>query len=979
MTCAALRGKVALWGTVFLMMMASGTVWAFKEEPNLSALNIPLPAETEVPQWTATTAAESPFTSATAFEARLGTQWNYWWNESTGTPHQVWGPGYQASATPVLDAEQAEFLAREFIRANAGLFGTNGENLVLLGASNALGKWSVVFGQLHEGIPVVGGRAHVVMMESGRIYNFGSDIYRGIEISTNPATSALEAVTAAQQAIGFVEGRDSVLDQGSLVVVPDPTGGVLTYHLAYENKVRVEEPFGAWKTTVDANTGEILGRWNEIQLFDYFGNTRGDIEDWGYCDGEQDLPVVNQNVTVSGVGTAVSDANGDFSINSGSGGDRGISSEFRGPWLNVNNQAGSDATFNGTISADTFFQIHWDDGNAQDDERDTFLHGNRAHDWIKWVDPALTQADYSMPARVSINSSCNAYWDGNSINFYRAQGGCGNTGQMGDVIYHEYAHGITQWTYPGGNSCDNGESGSDTYSMMVSDADPIMGEGFYLNNCSSGIRTCDNNMQYPEDYQGGDCHGNAQIICGVWWDIWQELLTTMSMEEVKEFLLPLWHFSRKNTFPNTFPDQVFQIFVTDDDDGNLDNGTPHYDAICVGADNHGFDCPEILEGVIIQHVPLDCTEDENVPFDVEATIFSTVSSIDPTKTKLYYSIDGGGFTEVLMTDQGEDLWTAQIPGQPQPTDISYYISAEDMDGNTRTSPPNAPLVTHDFAVAWLFDPFEAPSGWTVGDTGDDATTGVWERVDPVPTIAQPGDDVTNQGTDCWVTGQQQSGQGDGFNDVDDGKTTLLSPAYNLAGATEARVRYFKWYSNDQGNAPGEDFWIVQVRNDGGPWTDIENTNVSNNDWDEFEVDLITLFGGSVGNVEFKFIASDEGTGSLVEAAVDDFKLFVVQGSSSTGEVGRTLVYRLNEATPNPFNPSTTIRFEVPEQVHASVKIYSVDGRMVRNLLDNTVEPGRYNLAWDSRDDTGRPVSAGVYYYVLDAGSFRSTRQMVLLK
>jgi Zn-dependent metalloprotease len=922
------------------------------------------------------TAAESPYTSAANFEASLGSQWKYWWNEATGTPHQVWGPGYQASAGFVLDAEQAESIAREFIRSNAGLFGTDGYNLVLKSASNGMGKWGLVFDQMHDGIPVQGGRAHVVMTESGRIYNFGSDVYRGIEISLNPAMSSLQAVNAAQRAIGFVEGRDKVVDEGSLVVVPDPTGGVVTYHLAYENKLEVNTPFGRWRSTVDANTGAILGRWNEIQFFDYFGNTRGDIEDFGYCDGEQDRAVPNQDITITGVGGVTSDENGDFSLSSGSGGDRNISAELRGPWLNVNNQAGSDAQFNGTISADTFFQMHWNDGNAQDDERDTYLHGNRSHDWIKWVDPAMTQADYSMPANVSLNQTCNAYWDGYGINFFREGGGCGNTGRMGDVVYHEYAHGITQWTY-GDNSCDNGESGSDVFMMMVQDADPIVGEGFYLNNCTSGIRTCDNNYQYPQDY-GGSCHFNGQIICGVWWDLWQELLATMPQQEVKEFLLPLWHFSRKNTHPNSFPDQVLAIFVTDDDDGNLDNGTPNYDAICVGASNHNFECPEILVGVIIQHVPLDCTEDETGPYDIEATIYSTVSTIDPSTAKVHYSVDGGGFVEVLMQDQGSDVWLAQIPGQTQPADISYYISAEDMVGNTRTSPPDAPVTTHDFAVAWLFDPFEAPSGWTVGDVGDNATTGIWVRVDPVPTSAQPGDDHTTLGTDCWVTGQHTSG-GDGSNDIDGGKTTLLSPAYNLTGATEARAHYYKWYSNSEGNNPNSDTWIVQARNNGGAWVDVENTMVSTNAWVEFEVDLLALFGGSVGTVEFKFIASDEGASSLVEAAVDDFCLLVVQGSAGAGEVGRTLVYRLNEATPNPFNPQTTIRFQVPERVRASLKIYSVDGRMVRNLLDNTVEAGSYTLAWDSRDDAGRPVSAGVYYYVLDAGSFRATRQMVIVR
>jgi hypothetical protein len=961
------------------VLFLGGAAEAFQPVADVGDLVIPLPAERAIPQWRTMDAASSPNPAAVAFETRVGGSWRFWWNEATGTAHQAWGTGYQAATGLVTDAAEAERIAREWIRANADLLGTSGEDLETVSVAHGLGKWGIVFRQVYEGLPVLGGRAHVVMTETGRIYNFGSDAYPGIDISTEPVLTKEEALGIAQRSVGFVAGRDEVRLEGELVVIPDPTGGVVTHHLAYRNQVRVEDPLGVWTTYVDAHTGDILGRWNEIQFVDFQGNSRGDIEDFSYCDGSFQRPVANQNISISGVGSTTTDANGDFTVPYGGTDPKTISAEFLGPYLNVNNQAGPDASFTGTITPGQFFQIDWNDGNSQVDERDVWLHANRIHDWLKEIDPGMTQADYSMLARVSINDACNAYWDGYSINFYRQNGGCANTGRLGDVIYHEYGHGITQWIY-GTNSCDTGEANSDVVAMLL-DGNSIIAEGFFLNNCTSGIRNCANNMQYPDDYVPGQCHNNGQIICGFWWDARQELLVSYSEQEAVDILRNDWHWSRKLAHPQSYPDQVLEAFVADDDDGNLDNGTPHHAELCVGATNHGFDCPEILEGVIIVHTPLESTTEEGVPFDVQAVIYSTFTDIDPDNTFLYYRVNGGDFVQVPMTPTGEpDTWHAEIPGQTQPTEIDYYIYGQDLDGNFRTSPANAPDATYSFDVALVWEKFEtSDAGWTVGDVDDDATTGIWVRVDPVGTIAQPEDDHSIEGTMCWVTGQHQPGQGDGYNDVDDGKTTLFSAVYDLTGATYAVVKYWRWYSNDRGNAPGQDVWLVQARNNNGPWVDLENTMLSSNAWVQIEADLLALLGAPLGQVQFKFVASDEGTGSLVEAGVDDFELLATLESSDVGESAGRLAYRLWPARPNPVNPRTILRFSVPERVTARLAIYGVDGRLVRTLVDGPVAPGEHTLAWDGRDGAGQPVASGVYYYRLEAGSFRATRQMVVLK
>jgi hypothetical protein len=95
--------------------------------------------------------------------------------------------------------------------------------------------------------------------------------------------------------------------------------------------------------------------------------------------------------------------------------------------------------------------------------------------------------------------------------------------------------------------------------------------------------------------------------------------------------------------------------------------------------------------------------------------------------------------------------------------------------------------------------------------------------------------------------------------------------------------------------------------------------------------------------------------------------------------------RLAQNAPNPFNPSTTIRYELPDGaggaslVRVRLGIYDARGGLVRTLVDGLVEPGVREATWQGRDDRGRPVASGVYFYRLEAGGFHATRKMILLK
>jgi hypothetical protein len=90
-------------------------------------------------------------------------------------------------------------------------------------------------------------------------------------------------------------------------------------------------------------------------------------------------------------------------------------------------------------------------------------------------------------------------------------------------------------------------------------------------------------------------------------------------------------------------------------------------------------------------------------------------------------------------------------------------------------------------------------------------------------------------------------------------------------------------------------------------------------------------------------------------------------------------YVLHPNYPNPFNPTTTIAYDLPERAGVNLVIYDVGGREVRRLVGETQPHGHYEVTWDGRNASGDPAASGVYFYKLAAGEFVQTRKMILLK
>lgn len=121
----------------------------------------------------------------------------------------------------------------------------------------------------------------------------------------------------------------------------------------------------------------------------------------------------------------------------------------------------------------------------------------------------------------------------------------------------------------------------------------------------------------------------------------------------------------------------------------------------------------------------------------------------------------------------------------------------------------------------------------------------------------------------------------------------------------------------------------------------------------------------------------EGSGGKVNAVVNKSGTYAVLYNPDHISVPKEFV--LNQNFPNPFNPSTTIRYEVPSETRVTIKVYNLLGQEVKTLLDAVKGSGRYEIQWDGKNKSGKEVASGVYLYRLQADKFVKTRKMLLIK
>jgi hypothetical protein len=291
-----------------------------------------------------------------------------------------------------------------------------------------------------------------------------------------------------------------------------------------------------------------------------------------------------------------------------------------------------------------------------------------------------------------------------------------------------------------------------------------------------------------------------------------------------------------------------------------------------------FTTPGTVQFTFPQGVPALLTP--GVPATFTVDLAPVGLSLTPASGLLRWRTDSGTYQSTPLTVVDADTYLVTLPAIPCGQRLDYYLSVH-TSNNLRTFPTGAPAsVSLSVASAqsetfFANDDFESDRGWTVGP--NTATSGLWVRVNPNGTSAQPEDDASPFGTTCWVTGQGIPGGAAGNADVDNGRTILTSPAYDLSAVSDAIVSYYRSFDNAQGGAPGTDPFTVQISTDNGAtWRNAEVVGPSGPGttigWVRAEWTLSSVGATPTSQTRFRFIADDASPASLVEAAIDDFRV-----------------------------------------------------------------------------------------------------------
>ena len=309
-----------------------------------------------------------------------------------------------------------------------------------------------------------------------------------------------------------------------------------------------------------------------------------------------------------------------------------------------------------------------------------FIHTSRVKDYVRGIDPGLSWLDSQIPVTVNIDDTCNAFSDGNSINFYRA-GDCENTGLIADVVYHEFGHSVhTQALIEGVGFFDTAlsEGISDYLSMTIID-DAGIGRGFFYDD--TPLRDLDPQgfeYRWPEDR--GEVHDEGRIIGGALWDLRKLMVQKYGTAGV--FATDrIWYESVRRAVD--IPSMYLEALVVDDDDGNLANGTPNVCEINAAYGAHGlFSAGEATESVsivqgadgIVVTLLAALPNCPQCPIDISPTL-----SWQPRGTT-----DQNASTMTL----GPDGWTGVIPPQAAGTVVQYKVDVNYDNGTPRSMPDN---------------------------------------------------------------------------------------------------------------------------------------------------------------------------------------------------------------------------------------------------------------------------------------------------
>jgi hypothetical protein len=739
---------------------------------------------------------------------------------------------------------------------------------------------------------------------------------------------------------------------------------------------------------IDAINGDILYRTNKVKETSYDLTVKGVVYKNGTLLPATPEPLENLDLTI-GASTYYTDASGFYS-NPFLSLPRSTVVSLSGLWsVVIDDPTGITPQFTDLVGTPGSTYTYSTLSPCSDRHINAYYHVNRVHDFMKTFFPTFTDLDFPLPTKVDLTSgTCNAYYTGTDINFFAAGGGCNSFAELGDVVYHEYGHGISDhfYTYITGGSIFNSalnEACSDIWALSITRS-PILAQNAFV-PYGGFIRRYDLTPQvYPIDLDLGlsgfpDPHKNGEIIAGTWWDVGVNIGSIDTMTQLFTDVYYDAPDGPDGTEGAVYQSILIDVLLSDDDNSNLFDGTPHYAKIVAAFAKHGI---YLEQDAYLTHADMPI-QAPGSPITVTASL--SIGSIayfhDMT---LYYRVNGAGaWTPVTMTNSSF-TFTGNIPSQTTGTVVEYYFVVHDglnipnayfpITCNP-SLPANQATITYQFGVGIhpvTGDHFEAApaAGWSIaGNTGDNATSGLWQWGAPTgwfPT-RPTGDHTTGSGM-CLTTGDGLADTG-----VHGGTTTVLSPVFDISGYTTPVVEYYRWFTNEQGLRNFKnDPWIVKIRDASGTsWQTVENTYQADVAWRRRMFPVKEYFPTVPAKIQLRFFASDSilsnwgnnGQGTTM-AGIDDVFIYDLGMPLTTQAVPLAKA----EIYPNPADDR--IQIVLPAGNKGCVSLYDVLGKKVKDIK---VEESTTNYSMHTND-----LAAGTYNLILQTDKSIQTKEIVVV-
>jgi trimeric autotransporter adhesin len=620
------------------------------------------------------------------FQQRYGGQWDVRWDERGDRPNVVQGsgialiPGRGNALKPqefglaqesdmnlgIVAAKARAFIASvpELLAAENLELKLDSERSVLAGGERPV--WFLEFGQHRDGVRVDGAYVYVRVAQ-GNIVQFGAERIADVQIATQPAATREDAFAQAWTQFGFRPGAavEAFLQPGELRILPAlPVGEAAgerfsglrgsgyRHVLAWRYQFRLAGDSATWQALVDAQNHRVL------ELRDLTVNVNATVTGGVYPTTNSDTEIIVPLpfVAVSNGSAKVTDTLGIYDYSGGT-----ATASLDGKYFRMTDTCGSismahsgdgNIAFGSSGGTDCITPGSGGAGNTHA-SRSGFYHLTRINEKARTFFPANTWLQGKVTANMNIVNTCNAFWNGSTLNFYKSGPSasnpnilCSNTGEIAAVFLHEWGHGMDTNTGGAASEAGSGEAVGDTFAFLET-RDSCIGQNFRPGldcpNCvaCTGVRdvgdfglsapaaklaspanlgndagiNCDryacpyttpDGQAYrgPMGYEG---HCESVIASGANWDLTQALIEHHGASGWGK-MDRIWYASltpSKSAYRVSAGGQCnlaasvdgcgannwYTVFLTaDDDDGNLANGTPNACRIWDAMSAHGIGC-----------------------------------------------------------------------------------------------------------------------------------------------------------------------------------------------------------------------------------------------------------------------------------------------------------------------------------------------------------------------------------------------------